>query len=107
MESVTGKLVRDKIPEIIKEQGKNPQTRRLKGDEYLDALKEKIVEEGREVRLAESIPEIMEELADIQEVTDTLLRLIGRTREELGAVQDEKRNRNGGFENRIIIDRLE
>ena len=40
------KLVRDKIPEIIREVGKQPFTRKIQGDELKQAIAGKIIEEA-------------------------------------------------------------
>lgn len=50
-----GKLVRDKIPEIIKEDGKTPITRILDDEEYLDELDIKLSEEVQEYQADKSI----------------------------------------------------
>ena len=55
-----GKLVRDKIPEIIKEDGKTPITRILDDEEYLDELDIKLSEEVQEYQADKSIEEIHE-----------------------------------------------
>ena len=47
-----GKLVRDRIPEIIRSTGRTPEVRALEGDELLDALLSKLEEETRELRTA-------------------------------------------------------
>lgn len=59
-----GKLVRDKIPQIIKENGKIPVTRLLDKEEYLRELDIKLNEEVQEYQTDKSI----EEMADVLEV---------------------------------------
>lgn len=49
-----GKLVRDRIPEIIKTDGKNPITRVLSEDEYLQELDTKLNEEVAEYQADKS-----------------------------------------------------
>lgn len=46
------KLVRDRIPEIIRAEGKNPQVRQVCGDELLRFLKKKLQEEVDELLAA-------------------------------------------------------
>ena len=65
------KLVRDKIPEIIKENGETPKVRIAKKDELDKLLREKIVEEAKEFLISGDT----EELVDIQEAIDALLML--------------------------------
>lgn len=52
-----GKLVRDRIPEIIKADGKNPITRILPENEYLQELDTKLNEEVAEYQADKSIDE--------------------------------------------------
>ena len=58
------KLVRDKIPEMIREQGETPVFRILEQEEYLKELDRKLDEEIREYQEDKSL----EELADVLEV---------------------------------------
>jgi predicted house-cleaning noncanonical NTP pyrophosphatase (MazG superfamily) len=65
------KLVRDKIPEIIREAGETPKVRIAKPKELDKLLRKKILEEAREfLRSGDT-----EELVDIQEAIDALLTL--------------------------------
>ncbi|TFH10539.1 MAG: hypothetical protein E4H14_02380 [Candidatus Thorarchaeota archaeon] len=65
------KLVRDKIPDIIREAGKSPKIRIAEPDELDILLREKIVEEAKEFLVSGDT----EELVDIQEAIDALLKL--------------------------------
>ncbi len=65
---IYNKLVRDKIPEIIAQQGKSVSFRALQGDELKKALKDKLIEEVQELVNAETEEEIIEEIADVLEV---------------------------------------
>ena len=92
-----GKLVRDKIPEIIIADGKKPITRILDNDEYLQELDKKLNEEIAEYQADKSI----EEMADVLEVLFSICEARGHSVEELMAVRDSKREKCGGFENII------
>ena len=50
----SSKLVRDKIPEIISQQGSSPVTHVASDREYWDKLKEKLKEEGFEFHKSEN-----------------------------------------------------
>jgi len=65
------RLVRDKIPDIIRENGGNPKVRIAGPDELDVLLREKIVEEAKEFLYSGDT----EELVDIQEAIDALLAL--------------------------------
>src|SRR5437588_4774560 len=58
------KLVRDKIPEIIKADGKECETRVLGDKEYLLRLHKKLEEELREYYEKESIDELADKVKD-------------------------------------------
>src|SRR3989344_5369295 len=75
------KLVRDRIPEIIKEKtGVEAKTRTLAGDdEFLEYLLAKFVEESVELKNSVQAGNLEEELADLFELIYTLLRLRGKT----------------------------
>lgn len=99
------KLVRDKIPEIIKENaGVFPEQKTLsKDEEFVDYLLKKLVEEATEVYHSADQDNLEEELADVYEIIDTLLALRKTTRGEIDAIQKEKRAKRGGFEKRILM----
>lgn len=99
------KLVRDKIPEIVnKNEGVEVKSRILTDDvEFARYLAKKIIEESTELNDAISNGNIDEELADIFELIDNILILIGKTKEDIVNIQAEKRQRNGGFTKRILM----
>lgn len=71
-----GKLVRDRIPEIIRERGGSPVVREAAAAEYRSLLHKKLLEEAHEVLAADdgSAPE---ELADVLEVVAALAEDLG------------------------------
>ena len=93
-----GKLVRDKIPQIIMAAGKNPITRILDHSEYLEELDKKLNEEIAEYHEDKSI----EEMADVLEVLFAICEARGYSVEELMEVREEKRESRGGFEQKIF-----
>jgi predicted house-cleaning noncanonical NTP pyrophosphatase (MazG superfamily) len=92
-----GKLVRDKIPEIIEASGATPLTRILETEEYLSCLEAKLDEEVQEFHESKS----PEELADILEVVYALAEAHGCSREQLQQIFDAKHTARGGFKKRI------
>lgn len=97
------KLVRDKIPEVIKENGEEPTIYVADGDEYADRLVEKLNEEVAEYRESRET----NELADILEVVHAIRRQHGLTEEELQEIRAQKANDCGRFEEGIILKRVE
>lgn len=89
------KLVRDRIPDVIRESDREPEVTHVKGDDFRQALKDKLVEEAVELRDTEHIEE---ELADVLEVVDAIVEAYGIDRVKLEEVKKEKRDRLGGFE---------
>jgi predicted house-cleaning noncanonical NTP pyrophosphatase (MazG superfamily) len=94
----TGKLVRDRIPQIIEESGGTPVTRILSPEERLPALLDKLDEESAELRDATSDAERREELADVLEVLRAIASEMEASWPEVQAIADEKRALRGGFD---------
>ena len=92
-----GKLVRDNIPDIIRSDGKNPITRILSDEEYLYELDKKLNEEVAEYQADKSI----EEMADVLEVLFAICEARGHSIEELMEVKQAKKDKRGGFKDRI------
>ncbi|OPY29909.1 MAG: hypothetical protein A4E28_00629 [Methanocella sp. PtaU1.Bin125] len=91
---IVGKLVRDRIPAIMRAEGKSPEVERISGERLRQALKDKLVEEAAELRAA---ADIREELADVLEVADALADAYGLDREEVAAIRRKKHADRGGF----------
>ena len=96
---IYNKLVRDKIPEIIKDKGGKAETRILSDEEYRFYLEAKLDEEVGEYHRDKNA----EELADILEVVYALAATIGCSREELLSIYEAKHETRGGFGNRILL----
>jgi predicted house-cleaning noncanonical NTP pyrophosphatase (MazG superfamily) len=94
------KLVRDKIPEIIKSKGGIPITHIADDTEYAEKLKEKLQEEVAEFLQDEGI----EELADILEVIDAICDFKNFDKEELQNVKNKKAEERGIFKSKIILE---
>lgn len=100
---IYNKLIRDKIPEIIKNSDKTPHTHILDSDEYLTELDRKLDEECAEFHKDKNV----EELADIMEVVYTLASAIGSSPNELEQVRKEKAEKRGGFKKKIFLERVD
>lgn len=94
------KLVRDKIPEIIKKKGVIPVTHIASDNEYWRKLKEKLQEEVDEF-IKDSNEE---ELADILEVVYAICDYKKIDKKELELLRKKKAEERGGFKDQIILD---
>ena len=84
------KLVRDKIPDIIRSNGEEPITRILSEEEYKLELEKKLQEELNETLQATGNDRI-EELADMLEVMTSLAELEGKTLDDIIKTRNEKK----------------
>lgn len=99
MKKTYNKLVRDRIPEIIKGNGQECVTEILSDEEYIKSLDEKLREEMEEYQRDKSI----DELADLLEVVCSVTKARGWSIEELEEVRKNKSEKRGGFEKRIFL----
>jgi predicted house-cleaning noncanonical NTP pyrophosphatase (MazG superfamily) len=97
------KLVRNGIPEIIRQAGNQYEVETMSEAELTQALREKLLEEAREAAAARSPEDLVSELADLQEVIDALLTVYGIEREAVVKEQRRKRTERGGFDQRIRL----
>ncbi|WP_459500525.1 pyrophosphohydrolase domain-containing protein [Bacillus sp. C1] len=97
------KLVRDRIPEIIENNGKTVTTRILDEKEYIEEVSKKIQEELLEYLEAESKEHKVEELADLLELVNALTQYEGVTLEDVENVRKQKAEKRGGFRERIFL----
>lgn len=94
------KLVRDKIPEIIKANGDSCATKILGQEEYVKALDEKLNEELAEYQESKSL----EELADMLEVMMAIAKAKGYEWSAVMKLQEQKRESRGGFDDRVFLE---
>lgn len=102
MRKTYNKLVRDRIPEIIRNEGRACEVTVMPLDAYQKALLEKLVEEAREAE--EATPDaLVSELADILEVVDAIAATFGLERAAILAEQQVRRLQRGGFDERLQL----
>lgn len=98
------KLIRDRVIENWNPKfGKNPKTHIATDEEFYKRLKEKLLEESEEFVKSDS----KEELADIQEIIDTICKTKNLSKEELEKIRKDKFDKNGGFEKKLILESSE
>ncbi|MFW6270261.1 MAG: phosphoribosyl-ATP pyrophosphohydrolase [Bacillota bacterium] len=96
------KLIRDKIPEIIEQNGKDYEIEVLDDERYIEALQKKLQEELDEYIESE---EVME-LADLVEIIYAILDVEGISREEFEEMRLDKKEERGGFEEKILLKKV-
>ena len=97
------KLVRDKIPEIIKKRGQQPITRILDDREYIEQLFEKLCEEIDEFDEDRNAAE----LADVLEVLTALAQALDISQKDLKLSRVKKARAHGVFKKRLFLERVE
>ncbi|MCC3448148.1 MAG: nucleoside triphosphate pyrophosphohydrolase [Microcoleus sp. PH2017_29_MFU_D_A] len=102
MEKKYYKLVRDRIPDIIRESGNECETAVLSDEEYRQALRQKLIEEAAEVAEADK-DNLVAELADLYEVIDALMLSYGISGDRILNAQAKRRENRGGFAQKIML----
>jgi predicted house-cleaning noncanonical NTP pyrophosphatase (MazG superfamily) len=106
MRTACNKLVRDRIPGVIEQDGRRAVTRVLDGDGFQAALLAKLVEEAEEACAAPA-GDLLPELADVLEVLQELAKATGVTWDGLVAEAAGKRAERGGFSGRLFLEYVE
>ena len=96
------KLVRDRIPAIIRGEGKQYEIRTLSNSEYRRALRKKLVEEAREAACS-SEADLASELGDLLEVVDAIAKAYDIDQTTVQDKRIAKRLERGGFDKRIEL----
>ena len=98
-----GKLVRNKIIDIIFTNGEKPIYHTLSDEEYLKELHKKLLEEANEFIEEDD----MEELADLLEIVYAIAKHKNINMDEVEKVRLKKREKRGGFEDKIYLEAVE
>jgi len=106
MEKTYNKLVRDNIPDKIKNNNGNPITRILSDEEYKIELEKKLLEEYNEVLETTTSEDRIEELADMLEIIIALASLENKTFDDVVEVAKVKRLKRGGFSKKIYLEEV-
>lgn len=96
---IYNKLIRDKIPEIIKADNKECEIRTLNDEEYLTELNKKLHEELKEYDESGEV----EELADIAEIIYAIAKYKGVNQQEFDNIRWKKAEKRGGFEEKFFL----
>lgn len=97
------KLVRDKIVSGMKKDGGKPIFRVLSNEEYIESLKNKVVEESNEFILQPD-EDPLDTVVDVYEVLDNLIKALGVPKSKIKSMQKEKNRKRGSFRKRLYVD---
>lgn len=95
------KLIRDRLPDMMRAKGILVYERIMEENEFMDKLKDKLLEEALEVKRSDNQEELKEELADILEVIHALSQASGIPMPQIEELREEKRKTKGGFDKKI------
>lgn len=99
-----GKLVRDKIPDLIRASGRRPRVKTLSSQSYREALIDKLREEVAELAAEQRSERVLAEAADVLEVLAAIAADHGATLDTIVDVARRKRMEWGGFDMRLWLD---
>lgn len=97
------KLVRDKIPSVIKQDGYTPIFKTLTKIELEKELRTKLLEESLEVQNSKTKSSLLEELADVHEVLKSLARINNISFQDITKTATIKREKRGSFNKGIFL----
>ncbi len=97
------KLVRDRIPEIIEENGEESEVRQVEGLQLEKFMREKVLEEAEEFTEEGE----KEELVNLQEAIHAYIENEGLSRKELEELREEKKSERGGFSEGLVLEDVE
>ncbi|ADU29060.1 nucleoside triphosphate pyrophosphohydrolase [Evansella cellulosilytica] len=103
---VYNKLVRDRIPMIIRNNGVECKVRRLDAGEFEREARKKLTEELNEYLEAQNAEQAIEELADLLELIYCLSENHGYTKDELENIRSDKAERRGSFSERWFLEHV-
>lgn len=101
------KLIRSKLPARMLEEGVRVKGRHLSSEEFLLELKNKLVEEAKEVQETNSKEDLIKELADVIEVIETIKSANDISWEAIEKERIVKSNTNGNFVPANFVDYIE
>ena len=98
------KLVRDRIPQIIKRNRQAAVIKKLNKTEFSRELFKKLKEEIQEVIEAKNNKkELTKEIGDVYEVIDAVIDLHKLNKNSILELQKERNKKRGGFKEKIFL----
>lgn len=104
---IYNKLIRDQIPAFFAAPNKIFNTRTLTDQEFKAALRQKLLEESQEVIEAKDKPDLINEMADIQEVLNFIKLSENITDDEIENCRLHKNEERGSFKQKLFLESVE
>jgi diadenosine tetraphosphate (Ap4A) HIT family hydrolase/predicted house-cleaning noncanonical NTP pyrophosphatase (MazG superfamily) len=101
------KLIRDHLPDIMRNKGILVHERVMEQDEFIAKLHDKLQEEAKEIKHAKDKAELADELADMLEVIYALSMATGISLEQIEKARLAKLEAKGGFDRKIYNSSVE
>ena len=98
------KLIRDRIPGVMRFKGKQFSVRVLGQKEFGQELLKKLLEEAREVAHATSKAELTSELADVMDVIEEVCRIRRISKSTIKKQQKKHLETKGGFKKQYFLE---
>jgi len=96
------KLIRDKVPQVIKTAGDEYEVRIMGKKEYEKELKKKLVEEAKELNKAPE-EKLLNEMADVLELLKSISEHYKIDFKLIEEKQVQKRKKRGSFKKRLFL----
>lgn len=104
-ENIYNKLVRDRIPELLRFRGVHCTTKQAEGSEYMDALNRKLQGSIAKYLFSKEGKHQLENLADVLEIIRAIIAEKGVDTHELEEIRQSLLEEKGGFENHLILEK--
>lgn len=102
---VFNKLIRDKLKNEYEKMGQVAHYKKLTKEEFAEALKRKLIEEASEIVPTDK-ESVLNELADIYQVVEDLIKLYDLNPQEIGEIKNAKFEKKGGFVGANFVETL-
>ena len=100
-------LVRNNRIEQMQAEGYKIKYRVLTDEEYIQCLRQKLIEEATEASTEKDTDELKKEMSDVLEVIENLANAIGSNLEEILGYKKIKQGKIGSFDKKYFIEYLE
>ncbi|MEK6861580.1 MAG: nucleoside triphosphate pyrophosphohydrolase [Nanoarchaeota archaeon] len=97
------KLVRDKVPDVIRSNNQKAIFHVANDQEYKEALLKKLEEEVKEFQHDKTA----QELGDLLDIIDAIAFTFGFSKEYIEGERKKKNQERGSFSKRVILDKIE